>query len=114
MAMGWLRHLAGAEVGAMSAGSEPADTVNPLAVEAMAEVGIDLTGATPTRWTDDQVKAADVVVTMGCGDECPTYPGKRYEDWEVEDPHGADLDAVRRVRDDIRRRVERLVASLGI
>ena len=113
MAMGWLRHLAGDRVNVVSAGSAPAEAVNPMAVEAMSEVGIDLTGASPTRWTDDQVKDADVVVTMGCGDECPFYPGKRYEDWEVEDPHGADLDTVRRVRDDIKGRVERLVESLG-
>lgn len=112
MAMGWLQHLAGDAVRVASAGSEPADAVNPNAVAAMAEVGIDLSDAAPARWTDEQVRAADVVVTMGCGDECPFYPGKRYEDWEVEDPHGQDLDAVRAVRDDIRSRVERLVESL--
>jgi arsenate reductase len=114
MAMGWLEHLAGDRVRVASAGSEPAESVNPAAVEAMAEVGIDLSGATPTRWTDDQVRAADVVVTMGCGDECPFYPGRRYEDWQVEDPHGADLETVRRVRDDIRGRVERLIESLDL
>jgi arsenate reductase len=114
MAMGWLEHLADDRVRVASAGSEPAESVNPAAVEAMAEVGIDLSGATPTRWTDDQVRAADVVVTMGCGDECPFYPGRRYEDWQVEDPHGADLETVRRVRDDIRGRVERLIESLDL
>ena len=112
MAMGWLRHLAGDRVRAMSAGSEPADRINPHAVAAMAEAGIDLADAAPARWTDDQVREADVVITMGCGDECPSYPGTRYEDWEVEDPHGADLDTARRVRDDIRDRVRGLIESL--
>jgi arsenate reductase len=114
MAMGWFEHLAGGAVRVTSAGSEPADAVNPLAVEAMAEAGIDISGAAPARWTNEQVREADVVVTMGCGDECPFYPGKRYEDWQVEDPHGADLETVRRVRDDIRGRVETLMKSLDL
>jgi arsenate reductase len=113
MAAGWLRHLAGDRVRVYSGGSEPADAVNPAAVEAMAEVGVDIADAVPMRWADDTVRAADVVVTMGCGDACPFYPGKRYEDWEVTDPAGLDLAGVRAVRDDIRGRVERLLTSLG-
>jgi arsenate reductase len=113
MAAGWLRHLAGDRVRVYSGGSEPADAVNPAAVEAMAEVGVNIADAVPKRWADDTVRAADVVVTMGCGDACPFYPGKRYEDWEVTDPAGLDLAGVRAVRDDIRSRVERLLTSLG-
>jgi len=95
-----------------SAGSEPAEELNPVVVEAMAELGVDLRGERPKRLTDDTVRAADVVVTMGCGDACPIYPGKRYEDWELEDPAGKDLKAVRRIRDQIDRRVRALVAEL--
>ena len=114
MALGWLNHLAGDRAVAWSGGSEPGVDINPAAVAAMAEVGIDITGEFPKRWTDEIVEAADVVVTMGCGDACPLYPGKRYEDWELDDPAGLDVAAVRPVRDEIRRRVERLLTSLGV
>jgi arsenate reductase len=113
MAAGWLRHLAGDRVEVFSGGSEPAAQVNPAAVEAMAEVGIDIAGEQPQRWTDEQARAADVVVTMGCGDVCPVYPGKRYEDWELTDPAGQPVEFVRTVRDEIRERVEQLLASLS-
>jgi arsenate reductase len=112
MAAGYLRHLAGGRIDVLSAGSQPADQVNPAAVAAMAEEGIDLTGAQPKVLTPDAVSACDVVVTMGCGDECPYFPGKRYEDWVLDDPAGQGIDAVRPIRDEIRRRVERLVADL--
>jgi protein-tyrosine-phosphatase len=112
MAAGWLRHLAGDRVMVWSGGSEPASETNPAAVEAMAEVGIDIRDEFPKPWTDEVVRAADVVVTMGCGDACPVYPGTRYEDWELEDPAGQDVAAVRPIRDEIRGRVERLLASL--
>lgn len=112
MAAGWLRHLAGDEVEVYSGGSEPASTLNPAAVAAMAEVGIDIAGQTPTRWTDDVVRAVDVVVTMGCGDTCPVYLGKRYDDWDLRDPAGEPIEVVRSVRDDIERRVRALIASL--
>jgi arsenate reductase len=114
MAAGLARKLGGRRVEVRSAGSDPAETVNPAAVEAMAEVGIDLGDAAPKLLERDAVEAADVVVTMGCGDACPVFPGKRYEDWELDDPAGKDLEAVRRIRDDIRGRVEALLASLGI
>jgi len=114
MAAGWLRHLAGDRVEVFSGGSEPGDQVNPAAVEAMAEVGIDISGEQPQRWTDEQARAADVVVTMGCGDVCPVYPGKRYEDWELTDPAGRPVEFVRTVRDEIRGRVEQLIASLPV
>lgn len=114
MAAGWLRHLAGDQVEVFSGGSDPAAEVHPAAVEAMAEVGIDLSAARPQRWTDEVVRAADVVVTMGCGDTCPVFPGTTYEDWPVDDPSGQPLEAVRAVRDDIERRVRRLTAALGI
>ncbi len=114
MALGWFNHLAAGRAVAWSGGSEPADQVNPAAVEAMAEVGIDIRGEQPKRWTDDIVRAADVVVTMGCGDACPVFPGKRYEDWELEDPAGMGVDAVRPIRDEIERRVRGLLASLGV
>jgi protein-tyrosine-phosphatase len=94
-----------------SAGSEPADQVNPAVVVVMRELGLDLAGETPKPLEDEAVREADVVVTMGCGDACPVYPGKRYEDWELEDPSGKDLDTVRRIRDDIDGRVEQLLAS---
>jgi protein-tyrosine-phosphatase len=99
---------------AWSGGSEPADEINPAAVEAMAEVGIDITGEFPKPWTDEVVLASDVVVTMGCGDACPFFPGKRYEDWELPDPAGQGVDAVRPIRDDVEARVCRLLAELGI
>ncbi|MBK9179448.1 MAG: arsenate reductase ArsC [Acidimicrobiales bacterium] len=114
MASGWLRHLAGDRVTVYSAGSEPASEINAAAVAAMAEVGVDITTEFPKPWTDEVVRAADVVITMGCGDACPLYPGKRYEDWELDDPAGQDVAAVRAIRDDIRRRVEDLMGSLGI
>lgn len=95
-----------------SAGSEPAETINPVVVEAMAEVGVDLSKELPKPLTEDAVRAADVVVTMGCGDACPVYPGKRYEDWVVDDPAGQDLETVRRIRDEIDRRVAALTADL--
>jgi protein-tyrosine-phosphatase len=114
MAAGWLRHLAGDRVMVYSGGSEPTGTLNPAALEAMAQVGIDITTEFPKPWTDEVVRAADVVVTMGCGDACPLYPGKRYEDWDLTDPSGLDVDAVIPVRDDIRTRVEELMATLGL
>jgi arsenate reductase len=113
MAAGYLRELAGDRVEVLSAGSEPKDQVNPVAIEAMAEEGIDIAGNTPKILTVDAVKESDVVITMGCGDACPIFPGKRYEDWELEDPAGKDLVTVRRVRDDIRGRVEALLAEIA-
>ena len=112
MAAGYLQHLAGDRVEVLSAGSQPADQVNPAAVEAMAEEGIDLRAEQPKLLTDSAVRIADVVVTMGCGDECPFYPGKRYEDWVLDDPAGQGIDAVRPIRDEIRRRVELLIDDL--
>ncbi|MGY1685153.1 arsenate reductase ArsC [Geodermatophilus sp. SYSU D00867] len=112
MAAGWLRHLAGDAVEVRSAGSLPADRVNPAAVEAMAEVGIDVTAQRPRVLTTEAVEASDVVVTMGCGDACPVFPGKRYLDWELEDPAGRGVEAVRPIRDEIERRVRALVAEL--
>jgi arsenate reductase (thioredoxin) len=114
MAAGWLRHLSGDTVTVWSGGSEPGPEVNIAAVEAMAEVGIDLTQEFPKPWTDEVVRAADVVITMGCGDACPVYPGTRYEDWELDDPAGMDLEAVRLVRDEIRERVLTLMSALGL
>ena len=114
MAAGWLRHLAGDRVHVWSGGSEPASEINPSAVAAMAEVGIDITTEFPKPWTDEIVRTADVVVTMGCGDACPLYPGKRYEDWELADPAGHGIDDVRPIRDEIRTRVEALMLSLGV
>jgi arsenate reductase (thioredoxin) len=112
MAAGYLRSLA-PQVDVYSAGSEPADALNPIAVHAMREEGIDIAGFTPRILTTDAVLQADVVITMGCGDTCPVFPGKRYEDWELPDPAGRDLDEVRGIRDEIRARVENLTASLG-
>jgi arsenate reductase (thioredoxin) len=114
MAAGWLRHLAGDRISVFSAGSDPSDRVNPAAVEAMAESGIDIAAATPRRWSDEMIKSVDVVVTMGCGDTCPVFPGVRYTDWEVEDPSGSNLEAIRPIRDDIRKRVESLIEALGV
>ena len=112
MAMGFFTHLAGDSAVAWSGGSEPGHEINPAAIAAMAEVGIDITGEFPKPWTDEIVQAADVVITMGCGDACPIFPGKRYEDWELEDPAGKDLETVRRVRDDIKGRIETLISEL--
>jgi arsenate reductase len=112
MAAGLLRELGGDSVHVRTAGSDPADRINPAAVDAMEEVGVDLSQEFPKPLTDEFVRAADVVITMGCGDACPVYPGKRYEDWELEDPAGKDLEEVRRIRDDIRARVEALLEDL--
>jgi arsenate reductase (thioredoxin) len=114
MAAGFLRHLGGDGVRVLSAGSEPADRVNPAAIEAMAEVGIDISANTPQVWTDATLEATDVVVTMGCGDACPVLPGKRYLDWPLEDPAGKGVAAVRPIRDRIRERVEGLLDDLGV
>lgn len=112
MAAGYLRHLAGDRVKVLSAGSAPADSLNPVAVAVMAEEGIDIAAETPELLDVDSVRGSDVVITMGCGDACPVFPGKRYEDWELEDPAGRDIEAVRAIRDDIRSRVEALLAEL--
>lgn len=112
MAAGWMRHLAGDSVGVYSAGSEPAETINAVAVEAMAEVGIDIVGNEPQRWTDEMLQEVDVVITMGCGDECPYVPGTRYEDWELTDPAGQGIATVRPIRDEIGQRVRGLLAEL--
>jgi protein-tyrosine-phosphatase len=114
MALGWFTHLAAGRAVAYSGGSEPADQINPAAIAAMAEVGIDIASEKPKRWTDDLLSAVDVVVTMGCGDACPYVPGKRYEDWPLDDPAGQPLDVVRLIRDEIRTRVEKLLTELGI
>lgn len=114
MALGWLNHLAGGRAVAWSGGSEPGTEVNPSAVEAMREVGIDIAHEFPKPWTAEIVRAADVVVTMGCGDACPIFPGRRYEDWVLDDPAGRGLDAVRPIRDEIGRRVRELLASLRV
>ena len=112
MAAGFLEHLGEGRVEVLSAGSEPTDRVNPVAVAAMAEVGVDIAAATPKVLTADAVQVSDVVVTMGCGDACPFFPGTRYEDWELDDPAGQGIEEVRPIRDEIRRRVERLVEDL--
>ncbi|HSO96427.1 MAG TPA: arsenate reductase ArsC [Acidimicrobiia bacterium] len=114
MALGWLQHLASDRALAWSGGSEPTTEVNPAAVAAMAEIGIDIGAEYPKPWTDEIVGAADVVVTMGCGDACPIFPGKRYEDWELPDPAGLGVAAVRPIRDEIGRRVRDLLASLSV
>lgn len=113
MAAAWLQHLTGGSILVWSAGSEPGPDINPAAAEAMAEVGIDISAEFPKPWTDEVVRAADVVVTMGCGDACPVHPGKRYEDWVLEASTGTDLVSARAARDEIRLRVEELAASLG-
>jgi arsenate reductase len=112
MAAGWLRHLADDAVEVRSAGSLPADQINPAAVEAMREVGIDITDQRPKVLTTDAVEASDVVITMGCGDVCPIFPGKRYEDWKLEDPAGKGVEAVRPIRDQIEGRIRNLVTEL--
>ena len=114
MAAGFTRHLGGDRVTVLSGGSEPADRVNPAAVEAMHELGIDITSQTPRRWTDETLGSADVVVTMGCGDTCPVVPGTRYLDWELADPAGKGLEEVRPVRDEIEQRVRGLLTELGV
>jgi arsenate reductase (thioredoxin) len=113
MAAGWLRHLAGDGVEVRSAGSIPADQVNPAAVEAMAEVGIDISDQRPKVLTGDAVESSDVVITMGCGDVCPVFPGTRYLDWQLDDPAGRGVEAVRPIRDEIERRVRTLLSDLG-
>jgi protein-tyrosine-phosphatase len=112
MAAGYLKHLSGGTIDVLSAGSEPADQINPIAVEAMKEDGIDIIAETPKLLTRDAVQESDVVITMGCGDACPIFPGKRYEDWKLDDPAGQDLDHVRPIRDDIKSRIEQLIDSL--
>lgn len=114
MAAGWMRHLAGADVDVFSGGSEPADKINEAAVAAMAEKGIDISAEIPQPWADEIVRAADVVVTMGCGDACPVFPGKRYVDWEVEDPSGKSIEEVRPIRDDLEQRIRNLMSELEI
>ena len=113
MAAGFLQAIAGDRIDVRSAGSEPKDAINPVAVQAMSEAGIDITTGTPKLLTIDAVKQADVVITMGCGDACPIFPGKRYEDWQLDDPAGQSIEAVRVIRDEIRSRVETLVAELA-
>src|SRR5690349_13677274 len=112
MAAGWLRHLAGDAVEVRSAGSAPGTAVNPAAVQAMAEVGIDIAGRRPTKLEWETAESSDVIITMGCGDACPVFPGKRYEDWQLDDPAGQGVEAVRPIRDAIRARVEELVTEL--
>jgi arsenate reductase (thioredoxin) len=114
MALGWFNRLAGGRAVAWSGGSEPGMEVNPAAIEAMAEVGIDITDEFPKPWTDEIIRAADVVITMGCGDACPIFPGKRYEDWDLDDPAGQPVETVRRIRDDIADRVRTLLAQLEV
>jgi len=113
MAAGYLRHLAGDRVTVLSAGSQPADSINPVAVEAMAEEGIDIAGNQPKVLSSEAVQESDVVITMGCGDTCPFFPGKRYEDWELDDPAGQGIEAVRPIRDAIKVRVEALLAEIA-
>ncbi|MGZ8572015.1 MAG: arsenate reductase ArsC [Actinomycetota bacterium] len=114
MAAGWMQHLAGHQVEVYSGGSDPASEVNPAAVDAMAEIGIDISSEFPKPWTDEVVRASDVIVTMGCGDSCPIFPGKRYLDWEVGDPAGLPVEGVRPIRDEIGGRVRDLLAEIGI
>jgi arsenate reductase len=113
MAAGYLQHLAGDRVEVLSAGSAPGDQINPIAIQAMAEEGIDIAGNQPKVLTDEAVEASDVVITMGCGDACRWYPGKRYEDWQLDDPAGQGIEAVRPIRDEIRARVEALIADIA-
>lgn len=114
MAAGFLEAIAGDRVRVRSAGSEPADALNPVAVQAMAEEGIDIATRTPAVLAAEAVADSDVVITMGCGDACPFFPGKRYEDWKLDDPAGQGIEAVRVIRDDIRRRIEDLIVELGV
>lgn len=112
MAAGYLQHLAGDRIEVLSAGSKPGNEINPAAVAAMAEEGIDIAGNQPKVLTPEAVQASDVVITMGCGDECPYFPGKRYEDWKLDDPAGQGIEAVRPIRDEIKIRIEALISSL--
>ena len=114
MAAGYMRELSGGRIEVRSGGSEPGDQINPIAVQAMAEEGIDISREVPQLMTTEQVRESDVVITMGCGDVCPIFPGKRYEDWELTDPAGKGIDEVRPIRDDIKRRVEALLAELQL
>ncbi|OMC49157.1 phosphotyrosine protein phosphatase [Mycobacterium sp. IS-1264] len=114
MAMGFFKHLAGDQANVYSGGSKPAEEVNPAAVAAMAESGVDIATERPKQWTLDMLEAVDVVITMGCGDSCPILPGVRYEEWALPDPAGQPLEAVRPIRDEIKRRVERLLNQLGV
>jgi arsenate reductase len=114
MATGWLTHLAGDRVEVRSAGSAPGASINPVAIQAMAEVGIDISSAQPKVLTGEAVQASDVVITMGCGDACPIFPGRRYEDWALDDPAGRGIEAVRPIRDEIRKRIEELLTDLQI
>lgn len=114
MAAGFLQHLGGGRVNVLSAGSAPADSINPAAIEAMAEVGVDIASEQPKVLTDDAVIESDVVITMGCGDACPFFPGKRYEDWKLDDPAGQGVEAVRPIRDEIETRVRNLLAELDV
>jgi protein-tyrosine-phosphatase len=114
MALGFFNHFAGDQAVAWSGGSEPGDRINPAAVQAMAEVGIDITGEFPKPWTDEIVRACDVIITMGCGDACPIFPGHRYEEWVLPDPAGQSVEAVRPIRDDIETRVRELLRDLGV
>ena len=114
MAAGWLRHLGAGQIDVFSGGSNPGAQINQAAIAAMNEVGIDISTQSPKPWTDSLVSAADVVITMGCGDTCPIFPGIRYEDWELTDPADQPLEIVRGVRDDIKERVVGLMASLGV
>lgn len=112
MAAGYLRHLAGGQIEVLSAGSAPADSINPVAVEAMKEDGVDITSEAPKILTTDAVQESDVVITMGCGDACPIFPGKRYEDWKLDDPAGQGIESVRPIRDDIKARIRTLISEL--
>jgi arsenate reductase len=114
MALGWFNHLARGLATAWSGGSEPSTEINPSAIEAMREVGINIATEFPKPWTDEILRAADVVITMGCGDACPIFPGKRYEDWELDDPEGLDVAGVRPIRDEIGRRVQELLTTLRV
>lgn len=114
MAAGFMQHLAGEKVNVLSAGSAPKDSINPIAIAAMAEVGIDIAHNQPKVLTVEAVKESDAVITMGCGDACPIFPGKRYEDWVLEDPAGQSIDIVRKIRDEIKQKVEKLLAELNI
>ena len=109
---GWMRYLAGEEIQVYSAGSSPAEQINPVAVEAMSEIGIDIKTQQPKKWTDEIVREVDVIISMGCGDTCPVYPGKRYIDWEIEDPAGQEIEMIRIVRDQIKQHVQELIVEL--
>mgnify|MGYP006268077343 FL=1 len=113
MAAGFLRHLAGDTVEVLSAGTQPKDQINPVAVEVMADAGIDITGASPAILTTEKVQESDYVITMGCGDACPYFPGKTYLDWQLQDPAGQDFETVKRIRDEIRAHVETLIADIN-